>query len=132
MVRHLIVSALVIAAVVSCGGKIVEDGVGADGTGGGAGGGSGSGSAGDAPGAAGTPASSAIPCGKTACNVATEVCCAGLNGPASTGSCTAKGACNEISLACTSAANCVNGQVCCLSVDGRSEGATCQDGASPA
>ena len=130
MVRFLVLSALAVATVISCGGKIVEDGSGGSGAGTTGGAGSSGGSGGT--GGGGSPASNAIRCGTASCNLATEECCIDTNagpggsGPSGGSSCTPKGKCTGVALACTAAANCSNGQVCCASADPRTPVASCQ------
>jgi hypothetical protein len=70
--------------------------------------------------------STAINCGTTTCNSATEQCCLGFNG---TASCVAEGeACpgGGLSLSCTGSSNCSDGEVCCGNIGGGSASATCQ------
>jgi hypothetical protein len=68
-----------------------------------------------APADAGPSAPSAIVCGKTSCDPASDVCCTSAMGQA----CTAKGTCESgLSASCSSAASCAAGQVCCLSFGG--------------
>ena len=147
MMRYLPVSAvaLVVASVVACGGKTALDdlsaGTAGTGTGSGAGGGgatgsggvtggSGSGSTGTSgsvsgpPSAGPAPASAAITCGKTSCNLATQDCC--IQDASGVASCTTKGQCQGVALSCTSSANCVNGEVCCVQLDQGSQAASCQ------
>src|SRR5579883_1153136 len=80
-------------------------------------GGDGSSSGGDS-GSMGT-----IACGNgMTCNAATEVCCATGQGMTS---CTPAGQCQGLPIACESAANCSNGEVCCGSFMGGGGGAMC-------
>jgi hypothetical protein len=132
MLRTLSFAVIGLATVVSCGGKtdLFGSQSGGGGSTSGPGGSSSGGSSGTSAGGVGsggvgsTPASTAIACGQTSCNVATQECC--IETPDSPGVCTSKGnGCNGLALTCASAANCTNGEVCCVAFDGSSQSSVC-------